>query len=155
MLAQPGCSHEGLDVCKDVAHEPSIARYSVQVNARDNVSALHAHACQNQTMTDGWFERLKIVIENDDRSLSKLSLEAGLGRNFVQQMLRDSKEPGTEKLKKILSTFPEATAIFVLVGIEIDESDLAFLRALKKLPPDLRRDAAQLVLNAANLEGTS
>lgn len=40
-------------------------------------------------MHDGWFERLVAVIKADERDMKALSLEAGFGQNYVQQMVKE------------------------------------------------------------------
>lgn len=71
-------------------------------------------------MSTDWRERLKRVIKDDGRSLRALSAEAAVGENYLQQMLKDEKDPGFTRLAKILSVLgPEAT-VYVTSGAALD-----------------------------------
>lgn len=88
-------------------------------------------------METGWLERFKEALEtlkSRGVSMSALSLKAGRGRNFVQQMLTTGRDPGIEKLSSVLEHMPEADAIYVVTGIRITDRDLKFLRAMEGLP---------------------
>lgn len=88
-------------------------------------------------MEPGWLERFKETLEtlkSRGVSMSALSLKAGRGRNFVQQMLTTGRDPGIEKLSSVLEHIPEADAIYVVTGIRITARDLELLRALDGQP---------------------
>lgn len=60
---------------------------------------------------DDWFERLKEAIADDGRAAKTISLAAGLGQNFIQQMLAKNQRPKLSTLDKLLEVLgPEAAA---------------------------------------------
>lgn len=91
-------------------------------------------------MEKKWFERLKQVIERSDKSKRQLSMGAGFGPNWVQQMIKDEKEPGADKLTRLLDQFSRADAIYVLTGMRITEADLEFLKLVSKVPENSREN---------------
>ncbi len=59
--------------------------------------------------TDDWFTRLKQAIEADGRAHKTISLAAGLGQNYVQQMFAKDQAPKPATLEKILAVLgPDA-----------------------------------------------
>jgi len=86
-------------------------------------------------MEDGWFDRLCEVVIADKRSLRAISMEAGLGQNYLSQMISDGKAPGTEKLSSILRQFPGEIAPYVLLNIRITSADLSMLHRFSKMKP--------------------
>lgn len=78
-------------------------------------------------MENDWFTRLSALIEADGRDKKAISLKAGLGQNFLQQMLKDKKRPNIENFMKIIDVLGHTNAIYVLTGIKIDPRDLEFL----------------------------
>lgn len=71
-------------------------------------------------MEDEWRVRLNEVVKDDGRSLRALSLAAGFGENYVQQMLKDKKDPSFTKLAKVLSVLSPNAALYVLSGLRPD-----------------------------------
>lgn len=92
-------------------------------------------------MTKNWFIRLREAIEADPRKMRQISREAGFGVNYVQQMLRDEKEPGTDHLARLLEVLGQRSALYVLMGVQVSEDDEEFLRIASSLPRDLKADA--------------
>lgn len=107
-------------------------------------------------MSDEWFDRLREAIEASDKSMPEISIAAGRGRNYVQQMLKDRKQPGIENLLKILDALGSADAIYVLTGIRLTQETLDFVRMFEQIP-DSHIDHALAVLRAMALDdqGTS
>lgn len=95
-------------------------------------------------MEDGWAERLRAEIERDGRSLRLISQTAGLGPNYVQQMLKDEKEPGADKLARLLDVLGGESALYILTGVRASSDDLAFLRAVERMTPETKRKAREL-----------
>ena len=89
-------------------------------------------------MKEGWFERLSAAISEDPRSMRALSLEAGLGPNFISQMLNEGKDPGGDKLVSILSVTDRSAFAFVFLGLKITAEDLEMLQRFSDLPPQTR-----------------
>lgn len=92
-------------------------------------------------MEKDWLNRLIAAIENDGRSMRAISIAAGCGPNFVQQMVRTGREPGADHLTRILDTLGRDAALYVMSGIKITEDDLDFLRAMQGLSAESRADA--------------
>lgn len=139
MIGQAQLGLERLYVGEQIRHGGNIARYSVQVNARYNVSAISLPACENLAMKDGWFTRLIEVIKADGRSLSQLSVAARCGRNYVQQMIKDEKEPGADKLARLLDQLGKENGLYVYTGLRVTESDLEMLEIVSSLSPGARQ----------------
>lgn len=97
-------------------------------------------------MDTNWFPRLLAVIDADPRSKRRLSLDAGLGANFVQQMITDKKQPGADKLQSLLDALGYTQTIYILTGIEMRPEDEDAIRALLDLSPGLRQKAKALFL---------
>jgi lambda repressor-like predicted transcriptional regulator len=95
----------------------------------------------SRDMTAGWLDRLLIAVERDGRSLRKISSEAGLGPNFLQQMFKDRKEPGVEKLLAVLQVLGTASLLFVLTGRDFTRDDERFLRLVLDMKPAHRSAA--------------
>lgn len=100
-------------------------------------------------MTDGWFRRLLEAIDADGKSKRQLSLDAGLGPNFVSQMITSGKEPGIQKVQAILSCIGESTAVYVMTGIKIDSDGLEMLRGYTSLSPADQKNFKSLLRSLA------
>lgn len=92
-------------------------------------------------MSETWFDRFVEAVEADNRSYTQLSLDAGLGQNFVQQAIKNKKVPSVEKFMAVLDALGSASALYVLSGIKMDRDDEAFLRAALSLDDDLKQQA--------------
>jgi transcriptional regulator with XRE-family HTH domain len=64
-----------------------------------------------------WRTRLEAAIEASDMSKREISIAAGLGENYVQQMLRDGKEPSVSSLIAI------ATALDISMSSLFDDGE--------------------------------
>lgn len=95
-------------------------------------------------MSKEWITRLQVAIQKDGRSARAISLAAGFGPNYIQQFLRDGKEPGADKLARLLEVLGEQSSLFVLTGVEATAADLEMLRLSASLPPDIRDEALAL-----------
>lgn len=122
-----------------------ITRYGVLVNTRYNVRSLPAFACYLNDMHDGWFNRLKTAIDRDGRSKRELSIAAGRGVNFLQQLFRDEKEPGADNLASILDVLGPEAALYVMTGLELSAEDQAFLTLLAQYSPEQKRAAREVI----------
>lgn len=71
-------------------------------------------------MEDEWRVRLNEVVRDDGRSLRALSLAAGFGENYVQQMLKDKKDPSFTKLAKVLAVLGPTATFYVTSGLRPD-----------------------------------
>lgn len=104
-------------------------------------------------MRENWYPRLIEMIEADSRSLAQLSALLGRGQNYVQQMIRNDKEPGADKVAKLLEVLGSDAALYVMTGIKIDHRDLELLELMKRLPDDARDRAAEFFHALLDREG--
>ena len=102
--------------------------------------------CKKSGMDKNWFTRLATAIEADTRSKRDISLAAKLGPNYVQQMLKNGKQPTVENLMSLLEVLGYAKMFFVLTGVEFDDEDEEFIRVAMSFPPGLRRKLKGLLL---------
>lgn len=96
-------------------------------------------------MRDEWFDRLEALIKSDGRSYRKLSEDAGCGPNFVQQLIKDRKDPRASQLSKLLKALGPDAASFVVTGFRFTDADIKFLETINSLDQS-GRQAALLVL---------
>jgi transcriptional regulator with XRE-family HTH domain len=96
-------------------------------------------------MNHVWFERLEEVIKADPRSLAEISRAAGFGQNFVQQLLRDRKEPGAGKVFAVLRVLGEGQTLYVFTGLNFGPEDKDIIKLFLQLDPALRAKAVELL----------
>ena len=72
------------------------------------------------------------AVDADSRSDRAISMDAGLGQNFVNELRNTDKEPGTDKLMKLIAELG-VSAAEILLDVEITPEDEQFLRLLKNL----------------------
>jgi transcriptional regulator with XRE-family HTH domain len=150
MLGKAGLSDKRINVFQDFAHRGnSIARVSVHVNARHNVNVATAQACYKFLMQENWFARLEETIQADGRSLRKLSEDAKCGPNFVQQLLKDKKDPRASQLSKLLAALGREAEFYVLTGLRLSQGDLEFVSLVSGLEPGARQDVLSLMQRLA------
>lgn len=122
-----------------------IQRYGVRVKPREIVSSNFWEPDNIPHMQAGWFQRLVAAIEADGRSLTAISKEAGLGVNYVWQMINNKKEPGTGPFVKLLNVLGTGASLKIILDLEITDEDFEFLRAMSLVNPDRRQAVAQLL----------
>ena len=113
-----------------------IARYSVPVNAQNNVRDAMDETCDTKPMQQDWFERLITAIKADGRPYKQISEEAGLGRNYVSQMVREGKRPNGDSILRIIKVLPSASTAEIFLGLDITDQNLEFLTLLESLGPE-------------------
>ena len=74
-------------------------------------------------MSDKWLDRLHETLQDNPKSLRAISKAAGCGPNYLQQMLRNGKEPGADRLARILDVLGREKSLYVLTGIDISKED--------------------------------
>lgn len=75
-------------------------------------------------MSKDWRARLIEMIEKDGRSLRAISAAApGVGENYLQQMLKNEKEPTFPRLASVLSVLGPDAAVYVTTGIRLGTQD--------------------------------
>lgn len=90
-------------------------------------------------MDDKWFDRLLEAVERDERDMKKLSLDAKLGENYVQQMVRNRKTPKIDSLVKLLSALGRADTLYIITGTEFSAEDRRLLEVAAALDDDGKR----------------
>lgn len=150
MFGETSISHEGSQLGEKGAHFGNLARTCVHVNARKDVKDLHAGACYLSHMDNDWLDRLIQAIEADGRKPNRLSEDAGLGRNYVQQLLNRRSAPHSKELAKLLDALGEEAALFVHTGHRLTAVDWEFLRASSGMDEDTRKDALRLLRRLAD-----
>jgi hypothetical protein len=96
-------------------------------------------------MDEDWLGRLKAAVESDGRSLRQISLAAGCGPNYLNQMFRDKKDPGVARFMDILGSLGTASALNVLTGADLSGSDGEFFRMMLNLKPSARAPMLELL----------
>nr|RDS93963.1 transcriptional regulator [Cereibacter sphaeroides f. sp. denitrificans] len=96
-------------------------------------------------MESGWLKRLFEAIEADGRSLREISLKAKCGPNYLQQVTKDGKEPGGDRLARILDVLGRDAAFYVWTGTKLTEEDLEFLRILAGFDPEMKSEAKRFL----------
>ncbi len=91
-------------------------------------------------MNEGWYSRLVEAIEKDGRSHRAISLAAGLGPNYVHQMIADGKEPGTAKFVRLLESLGAEASLYVTLGFELTPETTDVLARFSELTGS-QRDA--------------
>lgn len=94
-------------------------------------------------MDTDWPTRLGRAIKADGRSMRAISLESGLGANYLSEIFRDGKEPGVEKMMKICATL-NVSFTYVITGANLGPDDEDFFRILSELPPKERQTLVDL-----------
>lgn len=107
------------------------------------------------SMEKNWYSRLLEAIEADPRSLKKISADIGHGVNYIQQMIKDEKEPGSDKLAKLLDTLGQEAALYVMTGVRMTQADLEFLTTFKSLPSAAQRRAVEFFQSLPASAGSS
>lgn len=95
----------------------------------------------------GWLDRLRDAVKADGRSLRDVSLSAGLGPNYLSELLGKDKEPGINKLERLCRELNVSLA-YVLTGLQVTPEDEEKLALLAELPEE---DAATVLHFARRL----
>jgi hypothetical protein len=73
-------------------------------------------------MKNGWYDRLVEIIEADPREYKAISQAAGLGQNYVQQMIKDGKDPTLGKFLSIMHVLGDHHASYIITGLRKGEA---------------------------------
>ena len=95
-------------------------------------------------MDDLWFTRLLEAVTRDGRDMKAISLAAGLGQNYVQQMVKDHKKPKIDSLVKLLQALGRADTLYIITGTKFSGEDRRLLDVAAELD-----DAGKHALMAA------
>jgi transcriptional regulator with XRE-family HTH domain len=69
-----------------------------------------------------WRTRLTACLEKDGSSLRSISLQAGLGANYLSQMINDNKEPGIEIVLRLCNIL-NVSVTYIVTGKELSKLD--------------------------------
>ena len=97
-------------------------------------------------MDDNWYPRLVAAIEADGRSKREISIAAGFGPNFVQQMIKEGKQPGAAKLQNLLKALGPPQMFYILTGIQVTREDEEFLKVALSASPRVKARMRDLML---------
>jgi transcriptional regulator with XRE-family HTH domain len=98
-----------------------------------------------------WRNRLLEAVDRDGRSDRSISLEAGLGPNFLNQLRNEAKEPGIEKIAALAKELG-ISVYYLFTGLEASEEDDQFLR-LYLTSPHAERLALRALLESRHGAG--
>lgn len=90
-------------------------------------------------MDDAWFNRLLTAVERDGRDMKAISLAAGLGENYVQQMIKQRKLPKVGTLVRLLETLGRADTLYIITGHEFSDVDRRLLAVASELDDEGKR----------------
>lgn len=95
-------------------------------------------------MSEGWQRRLEEAAKRDGRSYRAISKAAGLGANYLSEVLSNGKVPGIDKLQKLCAEL-NVSAAFLLTGNDLSREDEEMLGVLGSLTPEQRATFRALV----------
>jgi len=99
-----------------------------------------------------WRERLIEAIQNDGRSLRAISLDAGLGPNYVNQLIApNSRGPTAEKLIKLLNTL-RVSPTYIITGSPMTADFEELLRLASQMKPETRQKLIDYLRSEADTE---
>jgi transcriptional regulator with XRE-family HTH domain len=90
-------------------------------------------------MDDKWFDRLLDAVRRDGRDMKAISLSAGLGENYVQQMLKDRKKPKINTLVRLLKALGRADTLYIITGAGFSDVDRQLLEVAGALDDEGKR----------------
>jgi transcriptional regulator with XRE-family HTH domain len=93
-------------------------------------------------MTDTWFKRLKAEIQSSGKDYKELSKAAKLGPNYVQQLMKNDKQPTVDKFLAIMNVIDRSKIMYVLTGRSATAEDQQFLDAVQHLSDEQKRATA-------------
>ncbi|AGB71839.1 MULTISPECIES: hypothetical protein [Rhizobium] len=88
-------------------------------------------------MQENWKTRLLRAVDNDGRSDRAISLAAGLGVNFVNELRNTPKDPSIEKVLK-LAVELHLSMTYLFLGRDLSKDDEDLLSVLQSLPEDAK-----------------
>lgn len=86
-------------------------------------------------MTDDWLGRIGGAIERDGRSKRAISKAAGLGVNFVTELLKGEKTPGIDSIARLCAEL-NVSLPWVLTGVDMTPDAVEMLSILSRLSSD-------------------
>jgi transcriptional regulator with XRE-family HTH domain len=89
-------------------------------------------------MADDWKQRLLDAVEKDGRSDRAISLAAGLGPSFVNELRRTEKEPGIQRVLKLAAELNVSLATLFLGREDITPQDEELLQLARQTSAEER-----------------
>lgn len=89
-------------------------------------------------MDTGWRQRLIAAIENDERTPRAISLAAGLGPNYLNQMIERGTSPSIPALVSLCRAL-SLSLTYIFTGAEMTPEQEELLRLSAELP-DQQKD---------------
>lgn len=86
-------------------------------------------------MNRDWRDRLFEEMRRKGVSANRLSIESGLGQNYLNQVQKAGKEPTISNFLKICATL-DVSPIYILSGISMTRQDEELISLLASLPDD-------------------
>lgn len=111
------------------------------VKARDNVPSNLMLRASFPAMKAGWRARLVEAIEQDGRDMKAISLAAKCGPNYVQQIVKDGKAPGADRLVRLLQVLGRPASLHIILGAELTPDDEALVQIVSRLSPEQKETA--------------
>lgn len=118
-----------------------MARFSVFVNTRHNVPPATLSRVSFPAMKEGWRKRLVRAIEADGRDMKAISLAAKCGPNYVQQIVKNGKAPGADRLVRLLQVLGRPASLQIILGAEMTPDDEALVEVVSTLAPEQKETA--------------
>lgn len=84
---------------------------------------------------DEWRKRLSDAIEKSGQTPRAVSLTAGCSAGYLHGILKEGKEPGLERLRRIADVLHVSLA-YIILGIELTLTQERLLLLLSGLPDD-------------------
>lgn len=104
-------------------------------------------------MNEDWFDRFVTAIREDGREMRAISLAAGCGPNYVQQITKNGKRPGVDRFVRILNVLGSASTLYILTGLQMSEDDEAFFRLAASMDPKLKKEALRFFRSLRDASG--
>jgi len=96
-------------------------------------------------MKDAWFDRFLEAVQADPRGMRQISLDAGCGVNYVQQLVKNRKQPTVSRFASVLDVLGSAASTYVITGITISQEEQAILSLWRRLDKKARTDLGGLL----------
>ncbi len=145
-IAHPGLGEEIVDVgSKLLVHTAQFTRKCVQCKCpQDRACTILGYCYLSRMDSNGWKQRLWSAIDADERTDRALSLAAGLGPNYVQQMRDRGGAPKIDAAEKLCAVMG-ISLLYVMTGLPIDEEGEELIRLAAGSSPSQRHHLVQLL----------
>ena len=134
-------------------HEEVVTRFSVHVNPPATTCVpIPLSLLRKGMSTDTWEARLHQAIRerwvDQGRSLTELSLNVKMGRNFVSQMLNDGKAPRAQDVVNLAQQLG-VSLTWLFLGVDMTPEDEQLLMIASKIDTDQKKKLLELLNSIA------